>query len=126
MRVKRKRRSQRGGILVIVLFIMMAVAFLSAQGLRLMMITQRSQDQRLHTAQLHQLLELGQMRLARQPAEETFTVAVSVKSNLPDRIGSVTIEKSEKSAKDENGWRITVRYPYNEPSEQTAIWEGPK
>ncbi len=77
-----RSQSRHGGVLVIVLFTMMAVAFLASQGVRLMMLHNLNSDQRIKTAQLNELIELGRMRLASREVAEEFLVEV------PDRFGS--------------------------------------
>lgn len=113
---------RNGGVLVIVLVTMIAVAFLASQGVRLMMLGNHAHEQRIKSAQVHELLELGRLRLADKNEAESFDVHVPGSQAAPDRVGKVTIEKKSNS---DHGWRIIVRFPYNQPNEMTVTWESP-
>lgn len=112
----------RGGILLIVLITMIGVAFLASQGVRLMSLSNLAADQRVKTAQLNELLELGRMRLAGEGKAEVFSVEVPASRGVPARVGNIAIEK--KSETDER-WRIIVRFPHNQNNELTVTWESP-
>lgn len=123
MHCQRARCSRhRGGILLIVLITMMGVAFLASQGVRLISLSNLAADQRVKTAQLNELLELGRMRLADEGKAGVFSVEVAASRGVPARVGNIAIEK--KSETDER-WRIIVRFPHNQPNELTVTWESP-
>lgn len=112
---------RHGGVLMIVLLIMIAVAFLASQGVRLMMLSNRAYDQRNTSAQIKELVELAKLRLADQNQEESLTVEVPNVSGRPARTASIVIENKVNAS----GWRIMVRFPHNQPNEMTVTWESP-
>lgn len=107
---------------MIVMVIMIVSALMASQGVRLMMLTSSAHDQRMKSAQINELLELARIRLADQSQAEIFTMKVPTSSGLPARVGHVNIEKKPNA---DAGWRITVRFPYNQPQEMTITWESP-
>ena len=117
--------NRTGGVLMIVMVVMIASALMASQGVRLMMLANSAHDQRMKSAQVNELLELGRQRLADladQAQPDTFTAEVPSDNGLPPRVGQVTIEKKSNADGD---WRIRVRFPYNQPQETTVTWESP-
>lgn len=143
-RVRRNRRPYRrlhwsfhrgfqshrtGGVLLIAMAVMLAVALLAAQGMRLMTLVNDSYHQRLLQRQVDELLELGRLRLSQRSQAETFTVKVNSSESGSERLASITLEKVAESDRD---WRITVRYPLHPTAakpiskthEKIVTWEG--
>lgn len=118
-RTRLERRA--GGALMIVLFIMVTVALLTAQGVRLMMLTHRAFDQRIHAAQANELLDLARLRLADQNREESLSVEVPAAVGEPS-VGNIEIQHKSNTGE---GWRIIVRFPHHQPNELTVTWESP-
>ena len=120
--VRTALRKRRGGVLVMVLIIMVAVALLASQGLRLMMLSHQAHEQHWKSAQIGELIELGRLRLAQFEQSEAFTVEVPETSGSATRRGHISIQPRTAGAE---GWRITIRYPYEHPNETTVTWESP-
>lgn len=129
---------RKGTVLFIALGVMLAVAMLAAQGMRLMSLVNNSHQQQLHQSQMEELLELGRLRLNDRSQPETFTVAVPGKpgwTGNQSRLARITIDKLTDRAEH---WRVVVEYPAevreaqanqpqssNSSSRTTATWEGP-
>lgn len=115
-------RDRRGGTLMIVLLIMVSVAFLTTQGVRLMMLTGQAYEQRVTATQASELLELARLRLADKQQTESLSVEVPRMNGMSARVGKIEIEKKTNT---DDGWRIIVRYPHNQSNELTVTWESP-
>lgn len=115
-------QNKRGSVLMIVLVIMVAVGFLAAQGIRLMMLTNRAYDQRTLSMQINELVELGRLRLANGQQSEEFVVDVPAGNGVATRVGKIKIEKKSDA---DDGWRIIVQFPHKQPNQMTVTWESP-
>lgn len=115
-------QQRTGGVLIVVLVVMAAVAFLTAQGVRLSMLTNQAHQQRMKSAQIKEIVELARMRLDNERKAETFVVSVPGYTAGTERTANVSIDPKPKPA---DGWIITVRFPYNEASETIVTWESP-
>ncbi len=111
-------------MLMVALVVMLVVGVLAAQGMRMMRLSDTGLRQRVKQAQLHELLELGRMRLTEHAQAETISVEVPATAGIPARTAQLKIEQvSDPQAEIAAKWRIVVRYPFNESSETTVTWE---